>query len=70
MNTTDAALAGGFTGIVPALWTGAYLFHMLPMPQADLMWWAFPWAATVMALGFVVVFLFVLMGIILHTILS
>lgn len=70
MNTTDAALAGGVTGVVPSLWMGAYLFHMLPVPQLTMVWWMIPWMATVTALCFGVVFLFVVLGILLHTILS
>jgi len=47
MSKSDAMFWGAIVGVIPALWVGAYLFHLAPIQLARGQWWGFPWYVTV-----------------------
>jgi len=47
MNKSDAMFWGAIVGVIPALWVGAYLFHIASIHLAREQWWGFPWYVTV-----------------------
>jgi len=50
MTKQNAQFYGTLAGIIPALWVGAYLIHLVPIELARFQWWGLPWYATVLAI--------------------
>jgi len=50
MTKQDAQFYGTLAGIIPALWVGAYLIHLVTIELARFQWWGLPWYATVLAI--------------------
>jgi len=50
MTKQDAQFYGSIAVCLPAIWAGAYLFHINPLGSVFDTWWTFPWYVTVLAI--------------------
>jgi len=58
MTKQDAQFYGALAGVIPAIWIGAYLFHIKPLGSMFDAWWTFPWYVTVIAIVALIPILF------------